>query len=183
MLQNIKVTKKEGQEYDLLAEDMYQVELLDVNSEERPTYDTRLNPKENQLFETVLNFDFVLLEGEARGRHVWMNFVPTYLYISKKNGKNKLYQIVESLLTRELTQEEFMVIDSDASQFLNGLIGKQCRVMVKHKQSGDKTFANIAQLLPAKTQLEALTVEEKTKGKKPAEPGDPDYIDPANIPF
>ena len=85
--------KKEATTYTPLPDDMYQVELLDVTSEERPNYDTRALPPEQQVLETVLNFQFTVLEdGQVddkplRGRNIFENFVPSYLYIGK-NGKN-----------------------------------------------------------------------------------------------
>ena len=88
LIQPISVEKREGKEYEILSEDIYQVELLDVNQAERPTYETRLMPKEQQKFDLVFNFDFVLLENELRGRRIWANFIPSYFYVSKKTGKN-----------------------------------------------------------------------------------------------
>ena len=168
------VEKKEAVTFDPLPEDVYQVELLDITSEERATYDTKNKPKSEQEKETILKFQFTLLEGkdgedELRGRNLWMNFVPTYLY-DGKNGKNKLYQITEALLGHSLTLEEEACLDSDA---INKLIGKQCRVMSKQKKDGDKVFDNIAQYLKATSQLDPLTAEEKENAKvKPKEQTD-----------
>ena len=161
LIQPISVGKQEGKEYEILSEDIYQVELLDVNQAERPTYETRLMPKEQQKFDLVFNFDFVLLENELRGRRIWANFIPSYFYVSKKTGKNKLYLSVESLLDLDLTIDEYTQMEMNAASFLNSLVGKQCRVMIKHKEGKDRIFANPVEFLPVKALLESLSNQEK----------------------
>lgn len=165
---NLKIEKKESVEYPPLPKDIYQVELLDVSSEEKVTYDTRNKPEVEQEKETVLSFQFTLLSGKdgeqnLRGRNVWLNFVPNYLYISSKNGKNKTFRVIEALLSREITLEE--EANGITGEMLNQLIGKQCRVSVEPKKSGDKTFDNITDLLKANDLFNALTIEEKEKAK------------------
>ncbi len=165
----IKVEKEEAKIYPPLPENIYQVELLDINSEKRPTYDTRFFPAEEQELETVFKFQYTLLAGkdkeeELRGRNVWHNFVPATLYISAK-GKNVLYRIVEALLGRELTQEE--EAEGISGEFLNDLIGKQCRIGTKHKASkdGTKVFDNIDTYYAIEGELEKLTDEEKENAR------------------
>ena len=204
---DFKVEKKEAMEYTTLPEDVYQVELLDIKSEVKPTYDTRNKPDEEKEFETVFNFQFVLLDGieegkSLRGRNLFANFVPTYLYISGKKGKNSLYKITEALLGHELTLKEEAEIDGE---FLNSLIGKQMRVGTIITVKGEKTYSNIDKYLKANTLINSLTDEEKEtatiKEKERAEikgfeensqapvatSGGIDYpadeIDPNDIPF
>jgi len=174
--------KKQGTEYEVLPENIYQVELLDVNLDRRPTYDTRLKPDSEKEYESILNFQFTLLSGTAngknlRGRNVWENFVPTYLYISKKNGKNKLYNVVEGLLGRGLTMaEEAEGITSDT---INSLIGKQVRVGIKHNVKGDKTYDRIEQYYPVEIPMDRLTSEEKEKAtvkKKESESNESEFV-------
>ena len=161
------VEKKEKAEYPPLPRDVYQVELLDITSEKRATYDTRNKPEEEKILETILKFQFTLLEGvdrardnqELRGRSVWENFVPTYLYEGKK-GKNKLYKITEALLGRELTREDEMTMDSD---FLNNLIGSQVRITIGHKESDGNVYDQITDYLYTNSDLEKLSEEEKEK--------------------
>lgn len=175
--QDFSIEKKEVTSFKPLPENIYQVELLDVNVEERPTYDTRNKPDSDKEYEKVFNFQFTLLSGieietsngmdsingkSLRGRNVWENFVPSYLYISSKHGKNKLYEVIEGLIRRELTKEE--EANFTASK-LNGLIGRQVRIGVKHKQSGDKTYDRIEQYYPIETMINALSPEEKEKAK------------------
>lgn len=186
--------KKQGTEYEVLPKNIYQVELLDVNLDRRPTYDTRLKPDSEKEYETVLNFQFTLLSGTAngkdlRGRNVWENFVPTYLYIGKKNGKNKLYNVVEGLLGRGLTMaEEAEGITSDT---INSLIGKQVRIGIKHNVKGDKTYDRIEQYYPVEIPINSLTSDEKEKAtvkKKESESSfvpmnDSDEIRIEDVPF
>jgi hypothetical protein len=180
----IKVGKKEKAEYPPLPKDIYQVELLDVSAEQKPTYETRNNPADQQELETVLNFQFTLLEGkdgekDLRGRNVWANFVPTYLY-QGKNGKNNLWRIVEALMGRELNAADEATLDQD---FLNGLIGSQCRISVEPKQSGEKIYDRITDWLKSNKNLTKLTPEEidtaTVKNKKEKEKTEEEILDEA----
>lgn len=166
--EQIKFEKKEGTTLELLPENIYQVELLDVNMEERATYDTRLKSEEEKEYEKVLTFQFVLLSGlkdgkSLRGRSVWENFVPTYLYISKKSGKNKLYQVAEGLLGRNLSMAE--EAEGFSGELLNSLVGKQVRVGIKHTVKGEKTYERIEQYYPIENEASGLTSEEKEKAQ------------------
>ena len=160
--------KEESKQYPPLPENIYHVELLDVNAKQAETYDSKMNKDQQEKeYEPILSFQYTLLGGknkegeDLRGRNVWDNFVPAMLYIGR--GKNRLYKIVEALLDRELTpEEEAMGIDQD---FLNELIGRQMRIGTKNKEAkrGDKVFTNAEAYYPAETQLESLTDEEKDK--------------------
>ena len=167
--EKFEVEKKEKMEYPPLPKDVYQVELLDITAERRATYDTRNKPEEEKIMETILKFQFTLLEGidrskdnqKLRGRSVWENFVPTYLYEGKK-GKNKLYKITEALIGRDLTREDEMTMDSD---FLNSLIGSQVRITIGHKESDGTVYDQITDYLVANSKLEQLSAEEIEKAK------------------
>lgn len=152
---------KEKKVYPPLPKDVYPVELLDISSEQKPTYDTRNKSKEEQIMEIVLKFQFTVLKGKdgeenLRGRNVWDGFVSTYIYEGKK-GKNKLFKIVEALVGHDLSQEEMAVCDSE---FVNSLIGKHCRVMIEHNKKDDVIYDNIANYLPANSEETHLTKEE-----------------------
>jgi len=169
---NLQIVKKEGAVYPPIPKNVYPAELLDISSELRPTYGTRNKPSEEQKIETVLSFQFTLLEGQdksqegdlqnLRGRNVWINFVPTYLYIGRK-GKNNLYRIIEALIGRELTREEEAVGFTGGK--LNGLISRQCRLSIEPKTKDDKTYDNIVDFLSAGTLLNSLTEAEKEKAR------------------
>lgn len=159
--------KEEAKAYKPLPEDVYAVELLDVTAKEVETYDSKEARKKDASLkiemETVLDFQFVLLEGrdgseDLRGRNIFQNFVPSYLYISSK-GKNKLYQIVEALQAQTLSPEQEAFGVTGAT--LNSFIGKQCRVGTVNKTNGDKTYSNIDKFLPAKGEFAPLTTDEK----------------------
>ena len=165
MLNNdLKIEKKEITEFKVIPKNIYQVELLDIKAEERPTYDTRNKEDSEKIYETVLNFQFVLLAGKdgddnLRGRNVWANFVPTSLYISNKNGKNMLYKIVEGLIGRELTQEE--EANGLTGEKLNSLIGRQCRLSVEVNEKDGKSFNKVKDCFAKETDYAKLTDDEK----------------------
>lgn len=155
--------KRETKEFPLLKNDIYQVELVDVNIEEKQKY-------QSSEMEEKLSFEFAVLSGrdadggEARLRLLSKNFVPTYLYISTKNGKNWLYKVVEALIGRELTKEE--EARGVSSKTLDYLVGKQCRVLlekVPSKKDANRFYSNISNILPADSEMTPLTSEEKEK--------------------
>jgi len=153
--EEITIEKREKKEYPPIPKNIYQAEILDVN----------LNDAKGKFAkpgEKVFSFQFVLLdgkdkEGSLRGRSVWANFVPTYLYIGK-NGKNDLYNIIEAVLERELELEEEANFDKN---FVNSLIGKQLRLMIEPRVTDKGTYDNVTNYLEASTKLNALTSEEK----------------------
>jgi hypothetical protein len=189
---DLKIEKKEAQEFEPLPENVYQVELLDVNSSENETYDSKQGKTDGKQYETVFEFQYTLLAGkdkkgeDLRGRNIWDNFIPAYLYISRKTGKNKLYRIIESLLGREIEpEEEASGIDA---KILNSLIGKQMRVATENIEKNQKVFTKIKTYYVADTLLKALTDEEKEKAtvknkkENKVEHSD-DEINPEDIPF
>lgn len=163
---NFKIEKEEGKTYPPLPENIYQVQILDVNAEQRPTYDTRSKTADEQILENVLKFQYTLLAGQdgeekLRGRNVWDNFVKASLYIGKK-GKCPLYQIIESCLKRQLTQEEEMTFESNK---VNKLVGMQLRIGTKHKESGGNIYDNVESYYPVESDLTPLTDEEKEEAR------------------
>lgn len=164
----LSITKKDPieKEYKPLPEELFQVEFFDVSESRNVTWDTKQLPPDQQEFETVLSAQFVVLEGEHRGRSVWVNYIPTNFFISKKYGKNKLYQIVEGLLGREITINDYAEMEKDAVTYINNLIGKQCRVLLKTSISKKgNPFSDVQAYRVAKELLPKLTDEEKEKAR------------------
>lgn len=171
--ESLKIEKREGGNFEPLSENLYQVELLDIELQEKPSY------KDHNVLEKVFSFQFTVLDKEFRGRNLWANFIPTYLYISAKNGKNKLYRIIEALNGKEITPEEEATLDNT---YLNNLIGKQCKVMIEIKESGDKKFNNILKFLKSES-VPGLTPEEKIKSKVKKDDKEEDEVKVEDIPF
>lgn len=168
---DIKVEVQEATEYKPFPEDIYSVELLDINSKEVEEYDSKKAREQDAslapVMETVFDVQFVLLEGRdgetnLRGRNIFQNFVPSYLYISKK-GKNKLYQIVESLQGEALSQEQ--EANGITGADLNALVGKQCRVGTVNSTKGEKTYSNIDKFLVPKGDFAPLDAKEKEEAR------------------
>lgn len=166
---NRTFVKEESKSFPLLKNDIYQCQLLDVSMSVNKKY-------QSEEEEEVLSFEFAILAGkdtegnDARTRLLAKNFVPTYLYISTKTGKNWLYKIVEALLGRELKQEE--EASGISSSTVNHLIGKQCRLLLEKKASkkdATKFYANIANILPVDADFTPLTDEERQAIKEAKE--------------
>jgi len=163
---NITFEKKEAKTFTLLKNDIYPAQLIDVNLEAKQKY-------QSTEMENVLSFEFAVLGGkdiegkDARTRLLAKNFIPTFLYISTKKGKNWLYKIVEALINRELTQEE--EANGITSKTINFLTGKQCRLLLEKgasKNDPNKSFSNIVNILPADSEYQPLSAEEKEQIKE-----------------
>lgn len=161
--ENQTFEKKESKSFVLLKNDIYQVELVDINKEEKTKY-------QSTEIEEVLSFEFAVLAGkdaegnDARTRLLSKNFVPTYLYISSKKGKNWLYKVVEALIGRDLNKEEES--NGITGKTLNYLVGKQCRVLLEKtasKKDPEKFYSNISNILPSDSDFTPLSGEEKKK--------------------
>ena len=158
--ENIKCEKVEGKEYPSIPKDIYQVELLDITQKDAVGKFAKEGEKN-------FAFQFTILKGrdesqekdenkELRGRNIWDNFVPTYLYIGKK-GKNSLYKVCEAFIGRELTLQE--EAEGITGKMLNEFIGKQVRVSIEGKKVGDNIYDNIMDYYKATEQLTPLTDE------------------------
>lgn len=163
MLDNDIVVEKKENTFTPIPENMYNVELLDITSKQRPTYDTKTLPDDQKEYETVFDFQFVLLDGEEngkslRGRSIWYNFVPSYLYVGK-NGKNALYDIVEALQRQTVSPQQ--EAEGITGAYLNSLIGKRTRVATENKTKGDKTYSTIVKFYNPDASVAALTEQEK----------------------
>ena len=155
--EEIVIEKKEKKEYPPIPKDIYQAQILDINLVDAKGKYAEPGDKNFAVQFTLLNGKDG--ENDLRGRSVWANFIPTFLYISKK-GKNDLYNIIEAILKRELEPEEEATFNKD---FMNDMIGKQIRIMIEPNQVGDKTYDNIANYLSITDELTPLTAEEKEK--------------------
>lgn len=179
-LSSFKIPKRESTGFPPVPEDIYQVEVYDIIALQKPAY------KKPDVMETVLKFQFTILEdGEfqdkegktqkLRCRNIWRDYVPAALWSSKKNGKNVLWQIIEAVIMRELTPAE---VDSMDSEFLNKIIGYQCRIVIKNTKDDDgKVWNNIDSFLPKKGSLPSLTAEEREQVKVKPREGDEEVTD------
>jgi hypothetical protein len=182
--ENLVINKEEVKTYPPIPKNIYQAELLSIDSKEATGKFS--NPGDKNLV-----FQFTILSGkdkdqDLRGRNVWENFAQTSIYIGK-NGKNTTWQIIEAFLGRELTPEE--EAGGINGKLLNSFIGKQVKIFVDHKLSNGKVYNRITSYITADEQLTPLTDEEKesakVKVKKEAvkDNEDESEIDVSSIPF
>lgn len=132
-----------------IPENIYSVELANYEMKQTPNYTDKTK------METTINFKFVVLNEEYRGRFLFRGYVQPYLFQSQKKGKNALWQITEGLLGREVLKTE--------ENKLSSLLNKQCKVFVTIKKTDTGEFNNIMKFMKADTLLPALTEEEKGK--------------------
>lgn len=138
------LTHQESKDFELLAEDTYTLQLLDIEERQEPSYDDKT------VLEDKLNFSFVVLdEGDNRGRRLWRSVTPV---ISEKSN---LLKVIQALVGKNLSQEEQDAFDTNA---LNSLIGSQVRAVVGVTGTGKSN--KILNFLPIKKELEAWNPSE-----------------------
>lgn len=144
---------KDKEDYPVIPEDIYAVELIDVSSEENETYDSKKGKTIEKEYEINYTFEFKFLEGYDEkeksiiGTKIQKKFVKNYYWINKKNIKNDLFKITEAFLGKTLSLEDVRKLNIDT---LNGFIGKQIRVGIEQKESEKGVYCNIDKFLPAK---------------------------------
>lgn len=145
--------------YELLAPNIYQMEILDIEQREEKAY-------QSEETEPRLNFTFVCIqEGDAYGRRLWKSVPIKLVGGSKQSG---LYQIISAVNKGEgLSAEECKRLSNDKGALvglLNTMIGTQVRLVVSKKPKQDGTLKNaIDSMLPKEVDLPAF---DKDKVKK-----------------
>jgi len=157
--EKITLEYKEKGESVVLPVGVYTFELLNITSENKVTWKSRLLPIAEQVYEKTLTFELAVLNPDTEADHWraytrYINFIPTYFYQGDK-GKNKLWKIIEAF------EGNIDVTQQRDTEFLNSLIGKQFDGVVEHTVKGEKTYANVVNYLQTKTKLEPLTDAEK----------------------
>lgn len=136
---NYTAKLSETKKYAVVPDGLYTIKM------EKIELKTGLDKKTGEPQDTF-SITYNIEEGSYKGQKVWANWIPSYLYISNKTGKNKLYQVVESALSRELTQIEIM--QGLSGDFLNGLIGTTVNAMIVVVSKNGKDFNNIIKWIP-----------------------------------
>lgn len=148
----------EKKQFDTIPDGLYTVKM------EKIELKTGLDKKTGEPQDTF-SVTYNIEEGNQKGQKLWANWIPTYLYISSKSGKNKLYQLVEGHLSRELTQIE--VMQGLGGDFLNSLIGSTVSVMVMVTNKNGRDYSNIIKWIPLNTPkmqpIQNVTMEELAK--------------------
>ena len=144
---NDALIKNEGGNYELIPEGVYTAQVADVVlKKNQKGYKGKLVNK--------LWFKLGILDEEQRGLGI-IHFVSTAFTAGFSGGQSsKLYDLACAVTGEQL---------DDDSIDVNTLIGGKLRIVVKHKETNGKTYANITEVMKvdAKSkQLPELTKEE-----------------------
>lgn len=169
------------QEFDPLPEDTYQVQILDIKlKKDQPSF------KDPEVKHDLFAFTFVIVEkGEFFKRRLWKDVTQKINPAFSGGSASWLYRIYCSALGINLTEEEIKGI---TTKDVNNLIGRQLRLLVKHKLTKKGEIKDvIEETLPVKEELEFNPVDSVTKVKKTTdiEPitSSDEEIDVDDIPF
>lgn len=146
--------------YDLIPKDVYEAQVMSLKLDKKPTYETRSLPAEAQQFQTVLTFEFALLEPEElKSRRQWVDVPnPNEMYASKK-GKCRLWQILEAYKGKELTLDD--AVSLATPETLNEMVGKQIRISIDSKASDSgKVYNYITGYMKSKTELDKIALKQ-----------------------
>ena len=166
-----KVVAPNGKEFEVLPQDIYQVELLDVEQKTQKKW-------KSDEEEDVFVFTFVILDdGEFYGRRMWEYAAQK---LSKYKGGSKLYKALVGLNGGvQLTDEACMTPEETCSDnAINALIGKQVRLTVGQKAKQDGSLKNVIEsYLPVKKDLPAFNPDNIQKADETAVDGVKDMAD------
>ena len=116
--EDLKIDTSENKEFELLPEDVYQVEIVDVNEVIRNKYQSTEQ-------ETALRFKFKILEGKYKNRLLFKTISPKWNEGFEEGQPSNLYVLMTTLGWKG---------GVPTAQDVNNLIGKQLRVLVKIKK-------------------------------------------------
>lgn len=149
------IEKPERKEFTPLPEDTYQVQIADITDKTKPNFQGEMA--------VYLDFEFVILDQEFRGRRIWKDVRPIVVGARSKKP-SWLYLIIEKALGTETAQ----AVEKDPTRLdLLQLIGKQLRIMVNQTEGKNgNTYNNVVQFLVTKEKLDPFE-----KGEKAADDG------------
>lgn len=134
-VQGVKVFTPEGKEFEVLPEEVYHAEVLDVEFKMQKKW-------QSDEEESTLVFTFVVIEdGEHYGRRLWQYATPK---LTKFKGGSNLYKVLTGLYGRQLTDDECASPEETCSDdAINDLIGRQVRLGVGQKVKENGELKNI----------------------------------------
>lgn len=142
----ITFDQPEKKVYELLEEDTYSAELLDVSLREEASY------ADKSIQEKRINFEFVIIEeGPNYGRRAWKSTSPKCMSGGGDFRPSNLFVVLSAVAGRALTEEECAGVTTD---FINSFIGSQVRLVIKQKTSvNGKEYNAIGDFMKIKTTL------------------------------
>lgn len=144
MLNGYKPNIKVGGSYALIPEQVYTLQVVDVD----PEVSNYMGVDKN-----VLAYKFIILDngkdeegGEIRGRYIWKRCSESM------NSKSWLHMLYTAVLGRVPTEEEATNFDAES------IIGKQVQAMVEQKTKKDNSgvYNNILKFSKTSKQLEPV---------------------------
>jgi hypothetical protein len=146
MLTHIEVKKMEKKKFDLLEEDIYEAEVLDVKEVE-DIYNDETQEK--------IEFTFSILDEKYKGRRLWRKVNPWISDGKMSPRVSELYKILCALDSLDWGAKETSAED------INKLIGKKCRIVVKKETSKKgNEYNKITDVLKSKLD-KAVEVDDK----------------------
>lgn len=138
--------------FDVLPEDMYPVVISAIKKEEAKKYDFQAKKSLDEM-ETVLNFEFTVLDGDYQGRKLFQKIRPKLGGGQKPTNLWKVWKAVDGI---DHPKEDFDKFH------LSSLLNRNLKVVTENKKKNDKEFTNIASYLQLKTKATDTGVEYDT---------------------
>ena len=157
--ENMELKTPEKKEWELLPEDVYQMQVTDISEEEG---EWKGEKKQQMKFEFT-----VIQDGASYGRKLWLRMTPCRPVPAGSTGKPSwIWRIASAIAGHPLTKEEGEQYDIAR---INALIGKQLRatVNVSEVKPNGKQYNNIQSFLVVKTQLPPFDEAKVPKENQP----------------
>lgn len=120
----IIIGSSEGAAFEPLPADMYQVVIDDVTER----MGTKLNTNEPQ---PQLMFKSIVIEGEHKGRFVYIFTSQSWFDGGTNSKPSKLYTLVKNVYTFYEPKAKLKDIQEINTDMINNLVGKQLRITVE----------------------------------------------------
>lgn len=166
----LKFEKIEKKEYEPIPANVYQVQIGDISEK----YKTPWGKPDAEEKELYLTFEFVILDGQYKGRKLWKDIRPVAPTPSE-GGSFKpswMYRLVSAVVGHPLSLAEGINWGAEET---NNLIGRQLRLIVNQtpKNAQGRSYNNITEVLPIDKEIEPLLADNvQSEGHTPIETED-----------
>ena len=143
----------EKKEFELLPEDIYEVEIVEIKDRERNVFE---KPDEKEM---VAAFTFRITEpGHWQGRKLWKDAPPVMWPGSGSGSPSTMYEIYSAVTGKKPSKDECDSIDIGE---INALEGMSLRLVLKQKKNTKGELKNqISGYLPIKQYANDAEIEE-----------------------
>lgn len=146
---------EEPPEYPLLPEEVYVAELAEYSQPKESAYVDKRTGKYPMQIRLVFAVKDPEVEDKWQGEKAGAYFDLEMNSLLQKSIYHPLYALDPKN-------------EPEGGEDLDEYLGKKCRISVKHKKNGDKTYANVDKVMPLRRRAKADESEDEAPKRKPS---------------